>query len=304
MSGMIVVDRLSKRFKDVYAVRDLSFTVAEGSLFAFLGTNGAGKTTTISCLTTLLNFTEGTITVDGLRVGAEDHRIRERIGVVFQQSLLDPQLTALENLRLRAKFYGVTPESITEVVRQVDLSGFLNRRYGVLSGGEKRRVDIARALLHRPRVLVLDEPTTGLDPSSREQVWEAISHLRASLGLTVLLTTHYMHETEAADEVLVINRGQVLATGTPMELRAQHSTARLSLVAAPGGRQAIIAAVERLLPGQGWFEQGGAILADAPDSRAVRQLLTETTEAVADFQYIQGTMDDVFIGLTTDRKNA
>jgi len=301
MTGMITVDHLSKQFGDLAAVEDLSFEVDEGSLFAFLGTNGAGKTTTISCMTTLLGFNEGTIVIDGLRVGHDDHRIRERIGVVFQQSLLDPALTARENLRLRATFYGVPPGRIDELARLIDLTGFLDRRYGVLSGGEKRRVDIARALIHRPRVLFLDEPTTGLDPQSREQVWDAISELRSSLGLTVFLTTHYMHETESADRVLIIDHGRALASGTPVDLRARYSTALLSLVPTTGGRDAVLTALGRIVPGRLWFEEGGAIRTPVADSLAARRLLSEATGAIADFQYVRGTMDDVFLGLTTGR---
>ncbi len=303
MTDIITVDRLSKRFRAVTAVDELSFAVEEGALFAFLGTNGAGKTTTISCMTTLLGFDEGTILIDGLRVGHDDHRIHERIGVVFQESLLDPALTARENLRLRATFYGVASDRIDELAQLVDLTGFLDRRYGVLSGGEKRRVDIARALIHRPRVLFLDEPTTGLDPQSREQVWGAISGLRATLGLTVFLTTHYMHETETADRVLVIDHGRALASGTPRELRARHSAPLLTLVPAPSGREAVLSALERAVPGGEWSENAGAILAPMPDSVAARALLADASDAVADFQYVQGTMDDVFITLTTGRSS-
>ena len=301
---MIIVNGLTKRYRQVTAVDDLSFRVEDGELFALLGTNGAGKTTTISCMTTLLEFDDGEIVLDGLEAGRDDHRIRERIGVVFQQSLLDPMLTVDENLRLRAALYGVARSRIDELAELVDLDGFRDRRYGVLSGGQKRRVDIARALLNRPQTLFLDEPTAGLDPSSREQVWRAVSGLQQELGLTVVLTTHYMQETEAADSVVVIDGGRVLAEGTPIELRAAHSRPRLLLVPAEGRRDAVVDAVERALPDADWFDEGGALHVPVPDSATALRILTGLGSAVATFQVIQGSMDDVFLSLTTERSNA
>ena len=221
---MISVEGLTKKYGQNVAVDDLSFSVENGILFAFLGTNGAGKSTTISCMTTLLAFNSGRITINDKEVGRRDGEIRSDIGIVFQQSLLDPRLTVRENLESRALFYGVSRRRVNELIDLIDMQGFQGRRYGVLSGGEKRRADIARALLNKPSMLFLDEPTTGLDPQSREQVWSVISQLRTDLGLTVLLTTHYMAETENADRVLVIDHGRSIAEGTPFELRAQYST--------------------------------------------------------------------------------
>lgn len=301
---MISVSGITKRYRNVVAVDDLSFDVEDGELFALLGTNGAGKTTTISCMTTLLAFDEGEIRVDGLEVGRDDHRIRERIGVVFQQSLLDPMLTVDENLRLRARCYGVDDSRIDELAELVDLDGFRDRRYGVLSGGQKRRVDIARALLNRPQTLFLDEPTAGLDPSSREQVWRAVRGLQEELGLTVVLTTHYMQETEAADRVVVIDRGRILAEGTPIELRAAHSQPALLLVPAVERRDSVVDAVERRLPDAEWFDEGGAVHVPVPDSAAALGILNDLGDAVDAFQVLQGSMDDVFLQLTNDRSAA
>lgn len=295
---MIVVDNLTKTFKKVTAVDALSFEVAENSLFAFLGTNGAGKSTTISCMTTLLGFDEGTVSIDGLRVGKDDYRIREQIGVVFQQSVLDPMLTVDENLRLRARFYDAPDSRVDTLAGLVGLKGFRDRRYGVLSGGQKRRVDIARALINQPKVLFLDEPTAGLDPQSRDQVWRVITELRENLGLTVVLTTHYMQETEAADHALIIDHGRTLVEGTPIELRTRYSTPELLVLPLAERRASVIAVLERTLGTEAWFEEGGAIITRVPDSRTGLAILKELGEDISDFQITQGSMEDVFLRFT------
>ena len=299
---MIEVSGLTKRYGKVTAVDGLSFAVTDGELFAFLGTNGAGKTTTISGMITLLPFEEGDIALDGLDVRTDAYRIRSRIGVVFQQSLLDPRLSVDENLELKADVYGIPRSRIDELAELVDLTDFRDRHYGVLSGGEKRRVDIARALLNHPKTLFLDEPTTGLDPYSREQVWNTISGLRDDLGLTVVLTTHYMQETESADRVLVIDRGVPIADGTPIELRARHSTPRLLVKPRDGRRSEVVSAIRSRLPEAGPYDRGGAVHAAIPDSAAGLDILMSLGDAVEDFQVIQGSMDDVFLNLMSERK--
>lgn len=185
--SIVTISGLTKKFKDVIAVNDISLSVKKGTVFAFLGTNGAGKSTTINMLTTALQPTAGTAQVAGYTLGKDDSRIRQAIGVVFQQSLLDPLLTVRENLQVRATFYELrdTEKRIAELSKLIGLTDFLDRRYGKLSGGQRRRADIARALIHKPGLLFLDEPTTGLDPKSREDVWKTIIDLRASTGLTV-----------------------------------------------------------------------------------------------------------------------
>ena len=219
---IITISGLTKKFKDVTAVNDISLTVRRGTVFAFLGTNGAGKSTTINMLTTVLQPSAGTARVAGYELGKDDANIRETIGVVFQQSLLDPLLTVRENLHLRATFYEVkdTDKRIAELAKLIGLTDFLDRRYGKLSGGQRRRADIARALVHKPKLLFLDEPTTGLDPKSREDVWKTVMDLQATTGLTVFLTTHYMEEAERADDVYVISKGVIVAHDTPQALRA------------------------------------------------------------------------------------
>ncbi len=275
----VVVHGLTKRFKDLTAVDDISFEVAAGSVFAFLGTNGAGKTTTIGCLTTVLPFDSGTASVAGHDVTSDGEPVRRGIGVVFQDSLLDPVLTVRENLMTRARPYlddrDATRARVAELSRLVELDEFLDRRYGKLSGGQRRRVDIARALLPNPQVLFLDEPTAGLDPASRSVVWRSLQQLREDSGLTVFLTTHYMEETEEADQVCIIDHGRVIAQGTPAELRAQHSSSVLTLTTASG--------VERIR---------------VPDAAAARRILADRGDAVLDFEFRHGRMDDVFLNLT------
>ncbi|HAA79070.1 MAG TPA: ABC transporter, partial [Microbacteriaceae bacterium] len=191
---MISISGLRKSFGSKIAVNDVSFEVEKGSLFAFLGTNGAGKSTTINCLTTLMSPDAGKVELGGFQLGRDDHKIRSLIGTVFQDSVLDPLLTARENLELKAALYGVEDSKarIDQLSALIDLGDFITQRYGILSGGQKRRVDIARALVHQPRVLFLDEPTAGLDLHSRDIVWSTLQEIRESLGLTIFLTTHYM----------------------------------------------------------------------------------------------------------------
>jgi len=300
---MISVEHLTKRYGNFTAVDDLSFSVEDGSLFAFLGSNGAGKTTTISCMTTLLASDSGRISINGHLAGRDDLAIKNQIGIVFQQSLLDPRLTVRENLGLRAAIYGGGPGRIGEVAELVGLSEFMDRRYEVLSGGEKRRVDIARALFHKPATLFLDEPTAGLDPASREQVWSAVKDLRENLGLTVLLTTHYMPETEAADFVLIIDHGKKLASGTPIALRAAHSKPLLSVEVTDSNWDNIVDSLIHHAPDVDCWEEGGAIHAKLDSSSQARAIIDELGDALRDFQFVQGNMDDVFINLTSMKES-
>jgi multidrug/hemolysin transport system ATP-binding protein len=294
----ITVRNISKRFGRVEAVRDVSFDVAEGSLFAFLGENGAGKTTMIGCLTTVLRPDAGSVRIDGLTLGVNDDEIRRRIGVVFQTSLLDAPLTVRENLRTRGIAYGLTGSAlerrIDELARALEVEEFIDRRYGRLSGGQRRRVDIVRALIHEPPILFLDEPTAGLDPASRERVWSAIRGLREGRGATVFLTTHYMQETEAADAVCIIDHGQVVAEGTPAELRRQYSSSVLTLrfADAEQGRAFLDAS-------QATFDvRRGGFLVQVASAQQARELLAGAGTNLVDFEFRHGTMDDVFLAVT------
>lgn len=295
----IQVSRLRKSYGSIEAVRDLSFDVPTGSLFAFLGANGAGKSTTIGCITTTLAPTSGTIRVLGRDVSTQADKVRRSIGAVFQQSLLDPLLTVRENLALRAGFYGLRRRDaagrISELAELIALDEFLDRRYGVLSGGQKRRADIARAIIHRPGAVFLDEPTAGLDPRSREQIWSAIAQLRADHSTTVFLTTHYMEETERADRVCIIARGEVAAEGPPAELRSRFSRSVLTMRVADVS--SFVAA----------HQHRGLVMEAAGDT--VRMSIDEIDEArailaspdVTDFEFRHGTMDDVFLAVSGER---
>lgn len=286
MAAVLKVRNLVKKYGDHIAVDSLSFEVEKGSIFAFLGENGAGKTTTISCLTGIIEPTSGDIDIVGEGSPAQS------IGVVFQQSVLDPLLTARENLEMRARLYpGVKKKRIDDLIDRIGITDFENRRYGLLSGGEKRRTDIARALLHDPVLLILDEPSSGLDPRSRHQVWETINSLRDDSGLTVFLTTHYMEETELADDVFIIEGGQEVAAGTPMELRARYSPTQLIL------RSDHPAELVEQLRGYNPIIDGDRIRVVVNDGLEAARLAV-SLDHVVDVEIRHGSMDQVFLRLT------
>lgn len=297
----IEVENLVKSYRAVRAVDGVSFSVPDGQLFAFLGANGAGKSTTIGCLTTLLHADNGTMRVAGFDVRTEAEKVRAAIGVVFQGSLMDAALTVRENLRLRATL-SLVPRSVfgprlAELSALIELDDVLDRPFGRLSGGQRRRADIARALLHDPAILFLDEPTAGLDPASRVAVWSAIGRLRRDHGLTVFLTTHYMDETEEADEVCIIDSGQLVASGTPTALRAKHSRSILSITA--DDPETLI----RSLGGGGGGGSavdidGDVIRVAVADADEARRILAAHGDAIRDFEFRHGRMDDVFLALT------
>lgn len=281
MNHIIEVNHLVKNYGAVQAVKDISFYVEEGGLFAFLGPNGAGKSTTINTICTFLKPDGGSVIVDGFQLGREDGRIRENIGVVFQNSLLDDLLTVEENLLARGSFYNLKGETLKEAVHRAakatELMGFLKRPYGKLSGGQRRRADIARALLHTPRILFLDEPTTGLDPQSRRSIWNTIKKLQAEQGMTVFLTTHYMEEAEDADYCIVVDDGKIAAKGTPVDLKSRYAKDRMQILLASSG-EALHFKLESTL--------------DALD------ILKEYEGDIREFTVEKGSMDDVFIGIT------
>jgi len=221
---IISVKNLVKKFEDVTAVDNISFTVKKGEIFAFLGPNGAGKTTTIHILTTLLKPTEGTAIVAGHDVREDSAEIRKRIGIVFQDSSLDRELTAYENMYIHGKIYNVDGRDlrkrIEDLLKFVELGKFKNKVVKNFSGGMIRRLEIARALLHRPEILFLDEPTLGLDPQTRAHIWEYIKNMKEEHEMTIFLTTHYMDEAEQlAERIGIIDHGKIIAEGSPEELK-------------------------------------------------------------------------------------
>lgn len=296
--SIITVNHLSKSYGSVRAVKDVSFFVEEGSLFAFLGPNGAGKSTTINSICTFLKPDSGDVRVNGYRLGEQDDEIRNSIGVVFQEGLLDGLLTVEENLFLRGSFYKMGRQELKEAVRRVvqitELEDFVKRPYARLSGGQRRRADIARALLNTPRILFLDEPTTGLDPQTRKNVWDTIKKLQREQGMTVFLTTHYMEEAEEADYVVVVDNGEIAAKGTPFELKEQYAKDRLLLKGKEPEK------LQEMLEKKGipYQKKTEIIEISLAGTLSALPVLNELQEMLVDFSVIKGSMDDVFIGIT------
>ncbi len=292
--NMIAIDHLSKSFGTVKAVNDLSFRVKKGELFAFLGVNGAGKSTTISMICGQLTPDGGSIEVNGYNPKTEGKQIKEQIGVVFQDSVLDKPLTGKENLRSRAALYGITgaafDKRLQELIDTFALQEFIDRPVGKLSGGQRRRLDIARALIHRPQLLILDEPTTGLDPQTRKMIWSIIENLRVSEGLTVFLTTHYMEEATVAGYVVIIDHGCIAAEGTPYELKNEYVKDYLSLYGVTKQE------VESLGVEYEEIRDGYRMAINSP--MEATRLIVENTPVFRDYEIVKGGMDDVFLSVT------
>ena len=298
MDKIIEVKGLKKAYGSVQAVKGIDFYVERGKLFAFLGPNGAGKSTTIDILCTILQPDAGEVIIDGKTLGHGDSAIRSAIGVVFQDHLLDPLLTVEENIRVRGRLYPTTRAALTEATKRVaiaaDVTDFLRRPYGKLSGGQKRRADIARALINTPKILFLDEPTTGLDPQTRKSVWDSIRKLQQENGLTVFLTTHYMEEAAEADYVVVIDDGLIAARGTPTALKEEYASDQMKLV--PTDEQALLKVlaennIEYTLTANRVVIKLAATIDALP-------LLERVKGRISGFEVLNGTMDDAFIGIT------
>lgn len=298
MRKIVEVKSLVKSYKDIQAVKGLDFYVEEGKLFAFLGPNGAGKSTTIDMICTYLQPDSGEITVDGYRVGKDDNEIRRKIGIVFQDSVLDPILTVRENITIRGSFYGLTGKKLKEAVERsceiVNITKFMDRPYGKLSGGQCRRADIARALVNTPRILFLDEPTTGLDPQTRQNVWETIEKLQKETNMTVFLTTHYMEEASEADYVIVIDDGRLVAKGTPAELKEKYANNFLHIV--PNNSKELI---EYLSSNKIEFTTNADIFTVIIDNTVdALNIIDCIRDNIKSIEIIKGTMDNAFIEIT------
>lgn len=292
---IIRVKNLTKYYGQLKAVDDISFTVEKGSLFAFLGVNGAGKSTTINILSGALNPSAGEVTICGKVLEKEPEEVKKRIGIVFQDSVLDARLSVAENLRSRAAFYGITGKNakitIEKIAEEFRLTELLKRPYGKLSGGQRRRVDIARALIHEPELLFMDEPTTGLDPATRGLVWEIVDN-RLKNGLTVFLTTHYMEESVRADKVVVIDEGKIIVSGSPDELKNRYAHDKMRIVTDQDEKW------EKIISEKfGNFRyKTGAYEVELPDCVSSLEFLGENK--VKDFEILKGNMDDVFLNVT------
>ncbi len=294
MRNIIEIDHLSKSFGDVRAVRDISFRVKEGELFAFLGVNGAGKSTTINIICGQLSKDAGSITVDGCDLEKETDKVKSGLGVVFQNSVLDNALNVYDNLESRASLYGITGKAfktrLCELAELLSFSDLLKRPLGKLSGGQRRRIDIARALLHKPKILILDEPTTGLDPQTRKLIWGVISDLRKNENMTVFLTTHYMEEAAEADYVVILDSGSIAAQGTPLELKNSYTGDFITLYGADEDT------VKSL--GVEYEAIRDAFRLSVENTAKATELILKDPEIFTDYEITNGKMDDVFLAVT------
>ncbi len=293
---IIEVKELTKKYKEHTAVDGISFEVEEGEMFAFLGENGAGKSTTINMLTTILQKTAGTAFICGHELGREDDEIRKANGIVFQNSVLDKKLTVKENLLTRGSYYGLSRKEVMKRLEpfseSFEMKDIWDRKYEKLSGGQRRRVDIMRALINNPKILFLDEPTTGLDPKSRKLVWDYINYLRREYGMTIFLTTHYMEETRDADHVVILDKGRIVTNGTPAELKTRYAHSRLVWYTAKSeNAEALITRISR-----NFVYDADHYSIETDDN--LTEFIFENREEIRDYELIKGTMDDVFLNLT------
>lgn len=294
MNFAIEIQNLHKSFGDIHAVNDLSFQVQEGTLFAFLGVNGAGKSTTIGMICGKLTKDSGSILIDGKDPATEANAVRSAVGIVFQQSVLDSALSVYDNLRARAALYGIVGKAFEERYQALsallDFVDLKNRTFGKLSGGQKRRIDIARALLHQPKILILDEPTTGLDPQTRHLLWDVISDLRKKHNMTVFLTTHYMEEAADADFVVIIDGGKILAQGSPLELKNTYTGDFITLY---NTNPACLDAL-----GLVYTKVANALRISVANTKEATALIVSNPDLFTDYEITKGKMDDVFLAVT------
>lgn len=294
MRNIIEIEHLSKSFGDVKAVQDISFRVKEGELFAFLGVNGAGKSTTISIICGQLIKDAGTVIIDGNTLDSNADQIKRELGVVFQDSVLDQSLSVKDNLESRAALYGIKgkafEERLSELAKLLDFEDLLKRTVGKLSGGQRRRIDIARALLNRPKILILDEPTTGLDPQTRKMLWNVISELRKSENMTVFLTTHYMEEAAEADYVVILDAGKIVAEATPLELKNTYTGDFITIY---GISEEQVKSLEK-----SYEAIRDAYRVSVANTAEATQLIIAHPEIFADYEITKGKMDDVFLAVT------
>ncbi len=294
MSNIIEIKSLNKSFGQVKAVQDLSFHVKQGELFAFLGVNGAGKSTTISIMCGQLAKDSGEVDICGKSIDSGMGDIASRLGVVFQNSVLDKALTVKENLQCRAALYSVTgkdfKQRLSELTQMLELGDILNRPVGKLSGGQRRRADIARALINKPEILILDEPTTGLDPQTRRLLWDVVTTLRKDENLTVFLTTHYMEEAAEADYVIILDSGKIAAEGTPIELKNKYTGDFITFY---DYNEEAIASL-----GYEYEKVGGALRLCVPNTAAATEMIVGHADIFKDYEITKGKMDDVFLAVT------
>lgn len=294
MENIIEIKNLKKSFGEIKAVDDISFDVKTGSFFAFLGINGAGKSTTINIICGDYKKDSGSVIIDGLDIENNINFIKTKLGVVYQDSVLDRQLTVKENLEYKASLYGIKGKEFKERIEEIDhllkISNILNRPVGKLSGGQRRRADIARAILHKPQILILDEPTTGLDPKTRNMVWSAIETLRKTDNITIFLTTHYMEEAADADNVVILDSGKIVAFGTPLELKNKYTGDYIRLYNLKEDEVKKLGKKYEILPD--CYKVFVKNIAEATS------LIINNPEIFKDYEITKGKLDDVFLTVT------
>lgn len=297
-TNSIEVKNFTKKFGDFTAVDNISFDVEQGTIFAFLGPNGAGKSTTINTLCTIMDKTEGELKINGNDVSQRKDKVRSDIGIVFQESTLDGKLTVEENLKLHCDFYNVPKAEVKEridfVLDLVDLRNRKNSEVDSLSGGMKRRAEIARGLVHFPKVLFLDEPTTGLDPQTRANVWDYIHKLQKQKNITIFLTTHYMDEAEICQQVAIIDGGKIVAHDTPANLKKRYTNTTMKLKTSDSDRLKDYL-TERFIKHSGENDQ---VTIFATSTADVLDITTTFRESIEDIEINKGTLNDVFIAIT------
>ncbi|MDY3889846.1 MAG: ABC transporter ATP-binding protein [Bacilli bacterium] len=294
MEEIISIKNLNKTFKEVKAVNNLSFKVKKGEFFAFLGINGAGKSTTISIMCGELTRDSGEVYINGKNIDEQMESIKVKMGVVYQKNVLDDPLTVKDNLKFRAALYGIHGKEFEEKYEKLasllDFADLSSRTYGKLSGGQKRRVDIARALIHDPEILILDEPTTGLDPQTRKTVWKVVNDLRKEKGLTVFLTTHYMEEVTDADYIVILNKGEIVAEGSPLELKNKYTGDFISIYN--------VSKEDIVLLGLPFNEIPNGYRIEVANTYEATKLIINNPNLFKDYEIIKGKMDDVFLNAT------
>jgi len=294
----IEVRNFTKKFGDFTAVDNISFDVEQGSIFAFLGPNGAGKSTTINTLCTIQDKTVGELIINGYDVNRQKDKVRNDIGIVFQESTLDDKLTIEENLKLHCEFYNVPKKDVAErinfVLNLVDLENRRKAPVESLSGGMKRRAEIARGLVHFPKILFLDEPTTGLDPQTRANVWEYIYRLQKEKNITIFLTTHYMEEAEICHKVAIIDKGRIVAHDTPYNLKKQYTSTKMHIETNQPGLL-----IDRLTDINLKYKSSGSrITVYVNNTDQMLTILSDNKEIISDIEINKGSLNDVFIAIT------
>ena len=298
MDKILEVNHLTKKFGDLVAVNDISFYVKRSELYAFLGQNGAGKSTTIRMMITLLSKDSGSVKLNGKE---DEAYIRNKIGVVFQENVLDNLLTVKENLISRGALYANNKKEVLEryqhLINYLKLKEIENQRFKTLSGGQKRRVEIARALFANPELLILDEPTTGLDPETRQIVWHVINDLRQQKGITVFLTTHYMEEAAHADHIVIIHKGNIVVYGSPAELKEKYSKDFFKLV--PKNRDDLEAYLNKT--NRIFSRVADQYYVEINDTKDTLELISDIKDNINTFEVIKGTLDDVFVNVVGEQ---